>query len=70
MARWLIVNTFKVGAAEYRKGNTIELTSAQVTALGASNFRAIVNPLNISGSHPASETHDTLGENSGVSNTA
>ena len=66
---YLITSTVRSGPLEYRKGAVAHLTAAQVTAVGASNLRTINNPLNVNGSHPASETHDTLGEASGASNT-
>lgn len=52
------------------KGTTIALTPAQVTAIGAANLRAVNNPVNVNGTHAASETHDTLGEAVGVSNSS
>lgn len=52
------------------KGLTLALTPAQVTAIGPSNLRAVNNPANTNGSHPASETHDTLGEAAGTSNSS
>lgn len=65
---YLIINTVRIPPLEYRKGTTAYLTAAQVTAVGASNVRAVNNPIGVNGSHAASETHDTLGEASGVSN--
>lgn len=67
---YLVINTVRVGTPllEYRKGTTAYLTAAQVTAVGAANLRAVNNPIGVNGSHAASETHDTLGEASGVSN--
>jgi hypothetical protein len=67
---YLIMSTVRIGPLEYRKGTTAYLTAAQVTAVGAGNVRAVNNPLNTNGSHAASETHDTLGEASGVSNSS
>jgi hypothetical protein len=52
------------------KGTTLALTAAQVTAIGAGNLRAVNNPLPVTGTHPASETHDTLGESVCVSNSS
>lgn len=66
---------------EYRKGAVVELTAAQVSALGAANFRLVNNPgagstvisyiggatLTV-GTAPASGTHDTLGMAAGASN--
>lgn len=68
---YLVINTVRIGTPplEYKKGVTVYLTAAQVTAVGAANVRAINAPLNPNGSNPASGTHDTLGEASGVSNT-
>jgi hypothetical protein len=70
MARWLVAVQFKSSGLEYRKGTIVELTPAQVTALGASNFRAVVNPIGANGTNPSTPTHDTLGEASGVSNSS
>jgi hypothetical protein len=67
---------------EYRKGAVVELTSAQVSALGASNFRLMNNPgagtqvtsYGVSGGtlttgiNPGSVTHDTNGEAAGAAN--
>lgn len=69
-ALYLIINTVRLGPLEYRKGTTAYLTATQVTAIGAANLRAVNNPLNINGSHAASETHDTAGEASAVSNSS
>lgn len=70
MARYLVLNTVRVGPLEYRKGITVDLTSAQVSTLGASNFRLANNPLNTFGTQVSSPTHDTVGEASGVSNSS
>lgn len=67
---YLIVNTVRVGPLEYRKGCVAHLTATQVTAVGMSNLRAISNPLTPNGAHAASETHDTQGEASCVSNSS
>jgi hypothetical protein len=66
---FLITKTVRIGPEEYRKGNVAHMTAAQVTAVGAGNVRALNNPIGTNGSHAASETHDTLGEASSVSNT-
>jgi hypothetical protein len=66
---YLVINTVRIGPLEYRKGVIAHLTATQVTAVGASNLRTVNNPLASNGAHAASETHDTLGEASGVSNT-
>ena len=70
MARYLVLNTVKTGPVEYRKGNVVDLTSAQVATLGASNFRLAVNPVAANGAAAGSPTHDTLGEGSSVSNSS
>jgi hypothetical protein len=69
-APYLMTSTVRQGQLEYKKGVVVHLTAAQVTSVGASNLRAINNPVGVNGSHPASETHDTLGEASGASNSA
>lgn len=87
MAKYLVVA--KIASAtdaggnpvEYRKGAVVELTSAQVSALGASNFRLVNNPgagtqvtsysgggTLTTGINPASVTHDTNGEAAGAAN--
>ena len=88
MAKYLVVA--KIASAtdaggspmEYRKGVVVELTSAQVSALGASNFRLVNNPgagsqvisYGVSsgtltlGTSPGSVTHDTSGEAAGAAN--
>lgn len=71
MSRYLVLNTVKPSpGVEYRKGNVAELTSAQVTALGATNFRLVSTSVLAGGAAPSSPTHDTLGEASGVSNSS
>lgn len=67
---YLVLNTVRIGALEYRKGSTAYLTATQVTAVGASNLRAVNNPLNVNGTAPSSPTHDTTGEAAGVSNSS
>lgn len=67
---YLITSTVRIGPLEYRRGTVAHLTATQVTAVGASNLRSVNNPLNTNGSHAASETHDTLGEASCVSNSS
>lgn len=67
---WLVLNKVSAGPVEYRKGAVVYLTAAQVTSLGASNFRSVNNPLNVNGTAPSSPTHDTLGEASTVSNSS
>lgn len=67
---YLIIATVRIGPLEYRKGTMAYLTATQATAVGAANLRAVNNPLNINGSHTASETHDTAGEASAVSNSS
>lgn len=85
MARYLVVTTVNVNDAggspmQLRKGMVVDASAAQITAWGASNFRAETPPANaqvinyIGGAtvtfavSPASQTHDTSGENAGVSN--
>lgn len=87
MAKYLVIakitgiNDAGGNPVEYRKGTVAELTSAQVTALGAANFRLMNNPgagsqvisyagggtLTL-GTNPGSVTHDTNGEASGAAN--
>ena len=87
MAKYLVVakitgiNDASGSPMEYRKGTVVELTSAQVTALGATNFRLMNNPGAAStvvtylggatlttGINPGSPTHDTAGMAAGTSN--
>lgn len=83
MARYVVSSSiFQGGSIAYPKGAVVELTSAQVTALGASNFRTANAPGGTQtttyaggatsgvGIHTASETHDTSGEAAGVSNSS
>jgi len=70
MARYLVKKTIRNGSLEYRQGIVVDLTPSQVTALGASSFRAANNPVNMYGTAIASPTHDTQGEASGVSNSS
>jgi hypothetical protein len=45
MAKYLCTATINAGTVnEYRKGQVVEATSAQISALGASNFRLVNNP--------------------------
>ena len=66
---YLMTTTVRTGPVEYRKGVVVHLTAGQVTTVGAANLRSLNNALNANGTHPATETHDTLGEATGVSNT-
>jgi hypothetical protein len=83
MARYVVKNTVTAGGLTYQQGMTAELTPAQVSAIGAGNLRALVNPANSSGTvtyagggtssygtPAASQTHDLAGESAGVSNSA
>lgn len=67
---YLITSTIRIGPLEYRKGAVAHLTATQVTAVGATNLRTVNNPSNVNGSHCSSETHDTAGEASAVSNSS
>lgn len=67
---FLVLNTVRIGPVEYKKGATVYLTPTQVTAIGASNLRAVNNPTAVNGAQSASQTHDTLGEAAGVSNSS
>ena len=55
------------GGVRYEKGHTVALTSAQVTAIGAANLRVVSAPAY---AMSAAQTHDTLGEAAGVSNSS
>ena len=86
MARYLVTSTVNATdtdgrtPVQYRKGQTVDLTPAQVTALGASNFRAANNPggtqtttylggaTSSLGIQVASPTHDLAGRAAGASN--
>ena len=81
MARYVVTTSiFQGSSVAYPKGAVVDLTSAQVTALGASNFRAANNPGGTQtttylggassslGIAEGSPTHDTNGEAAGVSN--
>jgi hypothetical protein len=82
MARYIVETTVTVGGFTYQKGMTAELSSAQVSAIGASNLRAANNPggtqtvsyaggaTSSSGIQVASQTHDTAGEAAGASNSS
>jgi hypothetical protein len=70
MARYLIEVAGTYGGLRYERGQTAELTAAQVTAIGAANLRAASNPLNVNGSQAGSQTHDLAGEAAGVSNSS
>jgi hypothetical protein len=69
-ALYLTVNAITFMGVRVGKGASLALTPAQVTSIGAANLRAVNNPVNTNGSHPASETHDTLGEATSVSNSS
>jgi hypothetical protein len=83
VARYIIEVAGTYGGLRYEKGQVAELTSAQVSTIGAGNLRAAVNPV-ISTSTTAyagggtssvavqagTPTHDTAGEATGVSNSA
>lgn len=65
MARYVVTAPVTVPASGYTaparpvaKGQVVELSPAEVTALGAGNLRAVT----------ASTMHDQLGEGSGISN--
>ncbi len=65
MSRYVVTITTTVAASGYTspgytvgKGQVLELTAAQVTAIGSSNLRAVTS----------STAHDQLGESAGVSN--
>lgn len=69
-ALYLTLNAITFMGVRVGKGASIALTPAQVTAIGASNLRAVNSSTNANGSHPASETHDTQGEATSVSNSS
>jgi hypothetical protein len=69
-ALYLVTSAVTYMGVRIAKGTTLALTPAQVTSIGAGNLRAVNNPINTNGSHPASETHDTTGEAVGVSNSS
>lgn len=65
MARYILVTAAQVAFANYLnpgrqhfKGQTVELSAAEVTAIGAGNLRAV----------STATLHDQLGEAVGVSN--
>ena len=65
MARYILQTAAQVAFANYlspgrqhTKGQTVDLSAAEVTALGAGNLRAV----------STTTAHDTLGEAVGVSN--
>ena len=65
MARYVLTTTASVAFANYlapgrthKKGDVVELSAAEVTALGAGNMRAVDN----------AHMHDSLGEFAGVAN--
>ena len=65
MARYVLTTAAAVAFANYlspgrshKKGDVVELSSAEVTALGGSNMRAV----------DTAHMHDTLGEAFAVSN--
>jgi hypothetical protein len=83
VARYLVLTSIsQAGSIAYPKGAVVDLTSARVTALGASNFRAVNNPslaaaavttytggaTLTAGTSAGSPTHDTNGEAAGASN--
>jgi hypothetical protein len=81
MSRYLVTTSIiQGGSVAYPKGAMVELSSAQVTALGAANFRLANNPgtpvtttytggaTSSAGVQTGSQTHDTLGMAAGVSN--
>jgi hypothetical protein len=69
VARYLVTTSiYQNGSIAYPKGAMVELTSAQMTALGASNFQTANNPVNTNGTQAGSPTHDLAGEAAGVSN--
>jgi hypothetical protein len=65
VARYVVVIPATVAASGYTsparavaKGQVVELSAAEVTAIGAGNLRAV----------SASSMHDQLGESAGISN--
>lgn len=65
MARYVVAVTTTVAGSGYSsparlvtKGQVLELSSTEVTAIGSSNLRAVTT----------STAHDQLGESAGVSN--
>jgi hypothetical protein len=65
MARYVVTATTTVAGSGYgqpartvAKGQVLELSSTEVTAIGAGNLRAVTT----------STAHDQLGESAGVSN--
>ena len=65
MARYVVIATTTVAASGYAqpartvtKGQVLELSAAEVTAIGAGNLRAVTT----------TTLHDQLGESAGVSN--
>jgi len=71
-ALYIVETTVTVAGVRYQKGQTVALTAAQVTAIGAANLRAVVQNI-VAPAVPAmsaSQTHDTLGEAAGVSNSS
>lgn len=65
MARYVVTATTTVAGSGYgqpartvRKGDVLELSASEVTAISASNLRAVT----------AGTMHDQLGESAGVSN--
>lgn len=65
MTRYVVAVPVTVAGSGYRqparpvaKGQVVELSAAEVTAIGSSNLRAV----------SASTMHDQLGESAGVSN--
>jgi hypothetical protein len=65
VTRYVVVTTTTVAASGYlqpartaAKGQVLELSASEVTAIGAGNLRAITS----------STMHDQLGESAGVSN--
>jgi hypothetical protein len=83
MARYIITVPGTYAGTRWEKGAVAELTAAQVSAIGASNLRALNNPVQggpvsvtyigataTFGTETASPTHDLLGMAAGVSNSS
>jgi hypothetical protein len=84
MARYIITVPGTYAGTRWEKGAVAELTAAQVTAIGASNLRALNNPVQggpvtvayiggaqaTFGTPAGSPTHDLSGEACGVSNSS
>lgn len=65
MARYVVTSAVQIAALSYlqpgrahKRGDVVELSAAEVTAIGAGNLRAV----------STSTLHDQLGEAAGVTN--